>query len=63
MVVDDRSRIQDLGALNWGDSFQVPEVPGLPSANEGSRRQCNSRSHVRRSYQRHGNGSIRAVPR
>ena len=30
MVVDDRSRIQDLGALNWGDSFQVPEVPAYP---------------------------------
>ena len=27
MVTDDRSRIQDLGALNWGDAFQVPVVP------------------------------------
>jgi len=30
MVVDDRSRIRDLGALNWGDSFQVPVVPAYP---------------------------------
>jgi len=30
MVVDDRSRIRDLGALNWGDSFQVPVIPAYP---------------------------------
>ena len=30
MVTDDRSRIQDLGALNWGDAFQVPVVPAYP---------------------------------
>ena len=29
-VGDDRSRIQDLGALNWGDTFQVPVVPAYP---------------------------------
>lgn len=26
MVVDDCSRIQDLGALNWSDAFQVPVI-------------------------------------
>lgn len=30
MVVDDRSRIQDMGALNWSDSFQVPILPAHP---------------------------------
>jgi hypothetical protein len=30
MVVDDCSRIRDLGALNWGDSFQVPVIPAYP---------------------------------
>ncbi|HJZ79853.1 MAG TPA: hypothetical protein VKD91_05890 [Pyrinomonadaceae bacterium] len=30
MVVDDRSRIRDLGALNWSDSFQVPVIPAYP---------------------------------
>lgn len=28
-VVDDRSRIQDIGALNWSDSFQVPVLTPL----------------------------------
>ena len=27
MVGDDRSRIQDLGAFNWTDKFQVPALP------------------------------------
>ena len=27
MVVDDRSRIKDLGKLNWGDQFTVPRLP------------------------------------
>jgi len=30
MVVDDCSRIRDLGALNWGDSFQLPVIPAYP---------------------------------
>jgi hypothetical protein len=30
MVVDDRSRIQDMGALNWSDAFQVPVLPAHP---------------------------------
>lgn len=30
MVVDDRSRIQDMGALNWGDAFQVPVMSAHP---------------------------------
>lgn len=30
MVGDDRSRIVDMGALNWGDSFQVPIVTAHP---------------------------------
>ena len=30
MVVDDCSRIQHLGALNWSDSFQVPVLPAYP---------------------------------
>ena len=30
MVTDDRSRIKDLGALNWGDAFQVPVLPAYP---------------------------------
>lgn len=30
MVVDDCSRIRDLGALNWSDSFQVPVLPAYP---------------------------------
>lgn len=30
MVVDDRSRIQDMGALNWGDAFQVPVISAHP---------------------------------
>jgi len=30
MVVDDRSRIRDLGALNWSDSFQVTAIPAYP---------------------------------
>jgi hypothetical protein len=30
MVTDDCSRIQDLGALHWGDAFQVPAVPAYP---------------------------------
>ena len=30
MVVDDCSRIRDMGALNWGDAFQVPVVPAFP---------------------------------
>ena len=30
MVVDDCSRIRDLGALNWSDSFQVPAIPAYP---------------------------------
>lgn len=30
MVVDDRSRIQDMGALNWGDNFQVPILLAHP---------------------------------
>ena len=35
MVVDDRSRIQDMGALNWGDTFQVPVITAHPvPANE-----------------------------
>lgn len=29
-VVDDRSRIQDMGALDWGDAFQVPIIPANP---------------------------------
>src|SRR2546423_5376123 len=27
MVVDDCSRIQDLGAFNWSDCFEVPALP------------------------------------
>ena len=30
MVGDDRSRMQDMGALNWSDSFQVPVLPAYP---------------------------------
>lgn len=30
MVVDDCSRIQDMGALNWSDAFQVPVVSAHP---------------------------------
>ena len=30
MVGDDRSRIVDMGALNWGDSFQVPVLTPHP---------------------------------
>jgi hypothetical protein len=30
MVVDDCSRIQDLGALNWSDAFQVPVIKAYP---------------------------------
>ena len=30
LVGDDRSRIQDLGALNWGDAFQVPVLTPHP---------------------------------
>jgi len=30
MVVDDCSRIRDLGALNWGDAFQVPVISAYP---------------------------------
>jgi hypothetical protein len=30
MVVDDCSRIRDLGALNWSDAFQVPAIPAYP---------------------------------
>ena len=26
----DRSRIQDMGALNWSDAFQVPVIPAYP---------------------------------
>jgi hypothetical protein len=29
-VVDDRSRIQDIGAFNWGDAFQVPVLSAYP---------------------------------
>jgi hypothetical protein len=30
MVTDDRSRIQDMGALNWSDTFEVPVVTAYP---------------------------------
>jgi len=30
MVVDDCSRIQDMGPLNWSDAFQVPVLPAYP---------------------------------
>ena len=30
MVGDDRSRIQDMGTLNWGDAFQVPVLTPHP---------------------------------
>jgi hypothetical protein len=30
MVVDDCSRIKDLGALDWGDAFEVPVLPAYP---------------------------------
>lgn len=30
MVVDDQSRIADLGALNWTDKFEVPVLPAHP---------------------------------
>jgi hypothetical protein len=30
MVTDDCSRIKDLGALDWTDSFQVPALPAYP---------------------------------
>jgi len=30
MVVDDCSRIQDMGALNWNDAFQVPVLTAYP---------------------------------
>ena len=30
MVTDDCSRIHDVGALNWGDAFQVPVVTAYP---------------------------------
>jgi len=30
MVVDDCSRMQDMGALNWSDSFQIPVLPAYP---------------------------------
>jgi hypothetical protein len=30
MVVDDCSRIKDLGALNWTDAFTVPTLPAHP---------------------------------
>lgn len=30
MVVDDRSRIHDMGALNWGDAFEVPVISAHP---------------------------------
>ena len=30
MVVDDCSRIQDIGALDWSDTFQVPVLPAYP---------------------------------
>ena len=30
MVVDDQSRIADLGELNWSDNFEVPALPAHP---------------------------------
>ena len=30
MVVDDCSRIKDLGAVNWSDAFDVPALPAYP---------------------------------
>lgn len=30
MVTDDRSRIQDMGELNWSDNFQVPVITAYP---------------------------------
>jgi hypothetical protein len=30
MVVDDCSRILDMGALNWSDNFQVPAITAYP---------------------------------
>jgi hypothetical protein len=29
MVVDDRSRIVDLGRLEWGDTLQLPDLPAF----------------------------------
>jgi hypothetical protein len=37
MVTDDRSRIKDLGELNWSDPFDVPYIPASVEPNKGIR--------------------------
>ena len=37
MVTDDRSRIKDLGELNWSDPFEVPYIPASVEPNQGIR--------------------------
>ena len=37
MVTDDRSRIKDLGELNWSDPFEVPYIPASVQPKNGIR--------------------------
>jgi hypothetical protein len=37
MVTDDRSRIKDLGELNWSDPFEVPYIPASVEPGKGIR--------------------------
>jgi hypothetical protein len=37
MVTDDRSRIKDLGKLNWSDRFDVPFIPASDEPGKGIR--------------------------
>ncbi len=37
MVTDDRSRIKDLGELNWSDPFEIPYIPARTEPNKGIR--------------------------
>lgn len=58
MVTDDRSRIKDLGVLNWSDPFEVPYIPASVEPNRGVRWPAKTET-----FEQSSNGQVaRVVP-
>jgi hypothetical protein len=52
-----------IGRVELERRLPSPCTSGLSGADDGARRPGNSRSHVRRAYQRHANGPVLFIPR
>jgi hypothetical protein len=56
MVTDDRSRIKDLGELNWADLVDVPALPAAAEPQKGI-----SLSFKTRNFEESSNGQVTRV--